>query len=464
MRQFTYMLFLFSALLLFSGVSAADVLKSLDYHQAVDIALKNNDLISAAEKMVEAARADAKAQYAPYLPQFNTTYSYTRLDKAPSTTFDIGNGPEEIKLGTADNYEWSFNFIVPIYAGGAKSAAKKMIGINEDIARNDLDIARRGIAYGVTETFMNTLYAQHAVEVMKASLKARSQAFEEAVKWQKEGYFSDSEVLQMEVAMGRAEMELIKAEDLEQTSKQFLAQILGMDSISGLTLKEPDSAPASDEIDLLKTLDIAKSKNSDVQGLELQLKMLKKRLMLIKSGKLPSLDFVSSYINQGDSFDVSGNGFSDPNTFTATLQLNWSIYDSKKISYKKKQVEDSISALEFQIKDTMEKLEIDIQSALNDYLRSLKNIKISKRNLESAEENFRILNERYREGLEKSLNLLDSEAMLTSARLEYNNSIFDSHKQLAKLAMLSGFETTVEFINSTISFQLSPDIETVNQR
>ncbi|MBU1024022.1 TolC family protein [bacterium] len=464
MRKFTHKLFLVSVLLVFAGASAADDFNTLDYHQAVDIALKNNELVRAAEKMVGAARAEAKAQYAPFLPQLSTSYSYTRLDKAPSTTFDFGDGPESINLGTADNYEWSFNFVFPIYAGGAKSAAKKMIGINEEIAGNNLDIARRGISYGVTNTFMNALSAQHAVDVMKASHELTSQAYEEAVKWQEEGYFSGSEVLQMEVAMGRAEMQLNKAIDKEYSAKQSLAQLLGMESISSLQLDEPESAPASDEIDLLKILEIAKSKNSDIHGLELQIQMLKKRLELVKSGKRPSLNFVSNYTNQGDSPDVSGNGFNDPNTFTATLQLNWSIYDSKKISNEKKQLEDSISALEFQKKDAIEKLEIDLESSLNDYLRSMKNIKISKRNLESAEENFRILTERYREGLEKSLNLLDGEAMLTSARLDYKNSIFDSHTQLAKLAMLTGFETTVEFINSTIPFQLNPGIEPDNQR
>ena len=60
----------------------------IDHQKAVEIALGNNNLVDAAQKMVKSARAEGKAQYAPFLPQLSTTYSYTRLDNAPFMSLD----------------------------------------------------------------------------------------------------------------------------------------------------------------------------------------------------------------------------------------------------------------------------------------------------------------------------------------------------------------------------------------
>ncbi|MCD6218539.1 TolC family protein, partial [bacterium] len=186
MRFFTYTLLIMLATTFFPTISTAED-SSLDnqplligHQKAVEMALGNNKLVYAAERMVSAARAEGKAQYAPFLPQLSTTYSYTRLDSAPFMSVDMGNGPTEMPMGTEDNYNWSFQFVFPIYAGGAKKAVKKMIQINEKIARNNLDIARRGIAYGAVQAYYGVLSARRLVDVRTASLEFITEAHRNA--------------------------------------------------------------------------------------------------------------------------------------------------------------------------------------------------------------------------------------------------------------------------------------------
>jgi outer membrane protein TolC len=184
----------------------------IDKDTVIKLALENNDLIRAAEMMVESALADGKAQYAPFQPQLSTNYSYTRLDKAPTTVFDLGDGPQTIPVGNADNYKWSLDFVFPLYTGGADTAIKKMIKINKGMAENNLDTARRGISFGALQAYFGVLSTLNAVNVRQASLDALTKAYEDAVKSEREGIFSNSEVLQIEVAKNKAEMELTSIE------------------------------------------------------------------------------------------------------------------------------------------------------------------------------------------------------------------------------------------------------------
>jgi len=423
----------------------------IDQNQAISLALDNNQLVKAAERMVESAKAEGKARYAPFLPQFNTTYSYTRLDKAPTTTFDLGSGPETIPVGTADNYEWDFQFVFPIYAGEAKPAIKKMIGINQDIAQNNLNIARRGISNGTSQVFFGVLSTQYLIGVRSSTVDYLTEAYGNALKFQQQGFFPTSEVLQIEVAKGRAEMDLRAAKDLERSTRLSLAQMLGLDYSQVIELKGPDNPPQVKDLDRNAIKNLAESRNGDIKQLDLQIKMLEQQKKVSRSAKQPSLNFVSRYTNKGDTALVNGNGFGDPNQLTATLQLSWSIFDSGKVSEEQKQMKESLAALNLQRNDSAQKLAISVEQAFDDYVRSLDNIEVSKHNLASAEENFRVLNKRYGEGLERSTDILQGEATLSGAKLEYNQSIYDSYTNLSKLAMVAGFETSDEFIKALSS-------------
>jgi outer membrane protein TolC len=458
MRFFTYTLLIILTTTFFPIISTADDSSSdsqfllVDHQKAVEMALGNNQLVYAAERMVSAARAEGKAQYAPFLPQLSTTYSYTRLDSAPFMSVDLGDGPQHMPMGTEDNYKWSFQFVFPIYAGGAKKAVKKMIQINEEIARNNLDIARRGIAYGAVQAYYGVLSTRRLVEVRTASLEFLTEAHRNAQLMQREGFFHASDVLQMDVAKGRAQMDLRAAQDMEHTAVMSFCQILGLDIDSNLETLEPDKPSRDVEFDRRDVVELALRQNGEIQEANLQIDMLTKRLQMVKAGKRPSLNFISQYSNEGDTFKVSGNGLGgDPNLFSATLQLSWSIYDSKQISSEMKQLEESIAALEIQRKDVSQKLEISINKSLDDYFRALDNIDVTSENLKSATENLRILNERFNEGLERTTNLLEGETLLAGAKLEYNQSIYDSYGELAKLAMESGFETTDVFLETLLS-------------
>ena len=73
---------------------------------------------------------------------------------------------------------------------------------------------------------------------------------------------------------------------------------------------------------------------------------------------------------------------------------------------------------------------------------------MSRKNLAAAEENLRILTERFNEGLERVTDVLKAETLLSGAKLEYQQSIYNVHIFLAKIAMDCGFETTDEFIDT----------------
>jgi outer membrane protein TolC len=67
-------------------------------------------------------------------------------------------------------------------------------------------------------------------------------------------------------------------------------------------------------------------------------------------------------------------------------------------------------------------------------------ILVSRKAIEQAEENFRITQERYKEQVTTSSDVLDAQILLTRAKSDYTNAIGDYHISHANLERAMGVE------------------------
>lgn len=68
----------------------------------------------------------------------------------------------------------------------------------------------------------------------------------------------------------------------------------------------------------------------------------------------------------------------------------------------------------------------------------LRQIAVSQKVIEQAEENFRISEERYKESVATSTEVLDAQTLLTKAKSEYANALGDYNINYAKLQRATG--------------------------
>ena len=99
-----------------------------------------------------------------------------------------------------------------------------------------------------------------------------------------------------------------------------------------------------------------------------------------------------------------------------------------------------LRAQQEELKELKESLTNDLDNLLIDLKVSLDNIPVAKRSIEQAEENLRITELKYQEGLQRESDLLDAITSLSRAR--YNSvavvrTMFTNHFRL--LRMVSGF-------------------------
>lgn len=106
-------------------------------------------------------------------------------------------------------------------------------------------------------------------------------------------------------------------------------------------------------------------------------------------------------------------------------QLSWNIFDGYKSIGKKQKAQADLYKSEFETKQYKAQSQLELNKT-NRQLNDAENkVSLSKLALEQSQEAYRIRNNRFRQGLEKTSDLLTSETQMSQKELEYLQAVFE---------------------------------------
>jgi outer membrane protein TolC len=247
------------------------------------------------------------------------------------------------------------------------------------------------------------------------------------------GAAKKTDLLKSKVARGTAKSALITQETFLYVAISDLRNAMGViGDNSEMKISEKilplQSVPNFDE-----AVDILKENNPGVLASKAQLTDAKLRKKLTFAARLPSLSASVSRQAFTTEFDELANAFKDDWKMTTNLNLSFPIFSGMALSTQSQQA-----------KLAMRKQENDLITIKNDAIVRLENvmgivsdyfmiIPINEEILESAEEDLKLVSERYRLGSASILELLDAQVSVTRARVDLVSSKYDARIQEAYL-------------------------------
>jgi outer membrane protein TolC len=418
----------------------------LTLESSIEIALKNSIVLDIAREGVKSATAQKREAITGFLPKFNTSYSYTRLNEAPFSRFqgippgfgDISklNGME-IPVGTQDNYNWTIEARQPLFTGGGLIANYQASSIGEDAAQIEETAKKQDIVQEVKIAYYDILRAQKILETARQSVEMLTAHRDVAQNYFQVGMIPKNDLLHAEVELANGKQALIKASNAVELTKARFNTIL----------KRKIFAPV-EIVDVLKyqpfeksveeCFDIALKNRPELKIASLRARQAGKLVNAASSEYFPTLGLVANYGRYGDNPSVAGSDFKDAESWYVMGVASWNFWEWGKTKFRV----DASRAKENQALDAQK--ELNDQIALEIKYASLilqeaeKQIAVSQKVIEQAEENFRISEERYKESVATSTEVLDAQTLLTKAKSEYANALGDYNINYAKLQRAMG--------------------------
>ncbi|MGE5507973.1 MAG: TolC family protein, partial [Chitinophagales bacterium] len=149
-------------------------------------------------------------------------------------------------------------------------------------------------------------------------------------------------------------------------------------------------------------------------------------------GLRPTVTLVASENLQGSELaDLS-------DSWMVTLNASYTVFDWGAAKARLAQAEANARGLELRVKGLQDQILVEVQQAYQALLEARERIPVAETNVTQAKENLSITQIRYEAGLATTVDVLDSQMLLTQSESAYVQAVFDYDLALAKLAKASG--------------------------
>jgi outer membrane protein TolC len=430
------------------GAGASSSLPAMSLEESIALALKQSVMIHAVREGVKGAQAQQDEAFTAFLPKFSTSYSYTRLNSEPTFTFPgarftvapgvTGAIPAmTLPAGTRDNHNWSVELRQPVFAGGGIRANYETGRLGTDVARWEEAAAVQDLILEVKTAYFNILKAGRMLVVARQSLDRLTAHRDTAQAFFDEGLIPKNDLLFAEVEMANGQQFLLKAENGLAMAKAKFNTVLRREIDALVEIRD-----ILDEAPFDKTLEAciaeALQNRPEIRSQALRLEQARQLVAVARSEYYPNVGLVGNYARFGDTAALDGTTFKDRENWYVMAVANWNFWEWGKT---KNRVDAGLSR-ENQSADLLanlrDQITLEVKNAFLLLHEAGKQLQVSKKAIEQAQENFRINTERYREQVGRSTDVIDAQTLLTRTRSDYDTALGDYNISRARMERAMG--------------------------
>lgn len=282
------------------------------------------------------------------------------------------------------------------------------------------------LVFEVEKAYMQLQLAYKAVDVLEKALDAASANKKLADDRFKQGYLQRSDVLNVEVRVTEVQNQLQTARSNVQNASNYLSFL--MDDDAYVIYTPTDSLIISSfAID-----DQGISENRpDIKAMQLATNAYEAMNKADKMAFLPRLNAFGSYELYDDQiFQADANGY----LFGA--QLSWDIFQGSKRFGKSQKSKAEFEKSKLEYDQYVSQSNLELKKAKRAFKDAENKLTLTALALQQSEESLRIRTNRFKEGLEKTSDLLMAETQFSQKQLEYNQTIFEYNYAQAYLQFL----------------------------
>ena len=424
----------FLLMALFSSPSFAQQTAELTLSESIAYAIENNPQTKNARLELLVAKTTQKEYTAPGLPQITGSYNLDYNPKIPvvflpnQPPFGDPNNPSDVipaRFGVSYSSGLGVNLSQMIFDGSffvGLRAAKTL----QELTRYDLGKAENDVIESVKKAYFGVLVNQERIRLAEANLARIDSLVKETTALYEAGFAEKIDVSRVQVQRNNTLTQYQRSRTAWEVSKDLLKLQMGMPQEVDILISESlvDLNPREELASLLAD---EGSNRVELDQINTQIEMTQLDLKNNTVQYMPSLDFNANFRRQGAG-NTLNTVFSSDNWFSSSLlgvSMQIPIFDgfSKSARIQRNRVE--INQLENQRFYLMESFKNEIFSAKANLQNDLSILEVQEENLTLAKEVYDIATIKYREGVGSNLEVVEADADLIQAEINYLGALYD---------------------------------------
>ncbi|QJW89821.1 TolC family protein [Spirosoma taeanense] len=409
--------------------------------KAIQLALQNNKGIKLADSRTLAAEARSQETKDRSLPQANASLAYSRYSL--TGPFSLGAGADgksalSIPAGAFNATIGGVTVSKEVFGGFAEKSAEKSAELLAQASRLDAQRNRSELVYTVTEAYYNIVKLIRSTSVIEQSIRQFEEKEREARNLEKEGVVTANEVLKIQLQKNNLQLSRLQVDKARQTALYNFNLLVGLPEDQVVTVDTTLTNPVTTAEPLSNFLTTATQGRPEVQASALRLQSAEALLRNTKSSMYPHLGVSAgyNYINPTTHLIPEAKSFLSAWNVGAGLTYNiGSLYNLKgKLNGAKTAVDQA----SLQSQQQVDQIRSEVVTAYNNYQLALEQQKVIRTAVTQAQENYRLTESRFRNGLVGSTDLLEADSFLLQAQLNVINAAVDAQLAYQRLLKATG--------------------------
>ncbi len=133
--------------------------------------------------------------------------------------------------------------------------------------------------------------------------------------------------------------------------------------------------------------------------------------------------------------------------------MSWSVFDNNVVSAQVHESEATLKRLKSVYEQTKQQVELDVRQAFNNLRAAEKNIQTTQAAVKQAEEEYRISQVKYAEGVGTNLEVMDSQEKLTEAQTNFYTALYNYNTSRAQLDKAMGVPVYIDTLQYNLAVQ-----------
>lgn len=421
-----------------NGICAQDGTNKriLSIDEIFNLVEQNNSALQSCKIAAKATEAIVSETKAKLLPDINASLSLSYLGDGYLTNRDFSNGTN------IDIPHWGNNLVLKasqaIYTGGALTSQIKLSKLGHQLANQQIDETRNNVRFMTVSYYLQLAMLDNQLSVYNANIALTENVIQQMQARRKEGIILQNDITRYELQLESQKLQRTRIID---NKKIINHQLITATGLPAETIIVPDTSILSELPKIMAEDDwqnIADIHSPAIKMSHLNIDLKKTEERLAKSDRLPKVSlFAENHFDGPITIEVPtlNNNF---NYWFVGINVSYNISSLFKSNKKIKQTMLATRKAQEDLTHTQEIVENNVQAAYTNFLTSFTDLNTHKKSVELANQNYKIINNRYNNGLALVTDMTDAATQLLNAELQLVNARINVIFNYYKLKSTSG--------------------------
>lgn len=348
---------------------------------------------------------------------------------------------DAFRTDTRNIFAGSLMVTQPVFMGGAIIAMNKIADINEEMMQNSADVRRLAVIYSVDQAYWQVVSLKHKQRLAESFLNVVKKLNSDVQKMIDEGVATRSDGLSVSVKVNEAEMTLQKVNDGLVLSRMLLCKQIGLPLDSEITLTDEDA----DQLTVIAMrpqaiIEQGAARRPELKMLDNAVSISRQATNILKAANLPQVALTGGYAisnpNVLNGFEKKFGGFWNVGLLVRIPIWNWG-----DVAYKVRASKTATAIASLELDEARDLIDLQVNQSSFKVTEANKRLAMAQKSIERAEENLRVANVGFQEGvitpttvMEAQTAWLQAQSQKIDAEIDVRLAQVDLQKALGTLA------------------------------